>query len=42
MPAKQVCPKVKIILKGVEFNANLIVIHSTGIDVILGIDWMNN
>jgi hypothetical protein len=37
-PARQVCPKVKIILRGVEFNANLIVIDSKGIDVILGMD----
>jgi hypothetical protein len=41
MPARQVCPKVKIILRGVEFNANLIVIDSKGIDVILGMDWMS-
>jgi hypothetical protein len=38
MPARQVCPKVKIILRGVEFNADLIVIDSKGIDVILGMD----
>jgi hypothetical protein len=41
MPARQVCPKVKIILTGVEFNANLIVLDSKGIDVILGMDWMS-
>jgi hypothetical protein len=41
MLARQVCPKVKIIWRGVEFNANLIVIHSKGIDAILGMDWMS-
>jgi hypothetical protein len=41
MPARQVCSKVKIILRGIEFNANLIVIDSKGIDVILGMDWMS-
>jgi hypothetical protein len=38
MPARQVCLKVKIILRGVEFNTNLIVLDSKGIDVILGMD----
>jgi hypothetical protein len=38
MLARQVCPKVKIILRGVEFSANLIVLDSKGIDVILGMD----
>jgi hypothetical protein len=38
MPARQVCPKVKIILRGVEFNANLIILDSKGIDVILGME----
>jgi hypothetical protein len=32
---------VKIILRGVEFNANFIVIDSKGIDVILEMDWMS-
>jgi hypothetical protein len=41
MPTRQVCPKVKIILRGVEFSANLIVLDSKGIDVILGMDWMS-
>jgi hypothetical protein len=27
--------------KGVEFNTNLIVIDSKGIDVIVGMDWMS-
>jgi hypothetical protein len=41
IPARQVCPKVKIILGGVEFSINLILLDSKGIDVILGIDWMS-
>jgi hypothetical protein len=32
---------VKIILRGVVFNANFIVIDSKGIDVILEMDWMS-
>jgi hypothetical protein len=38
MLARQVCLKVKNILKGLEFNANLIVLDPKGIDVILGMD----
>jgi hypothetical protein len=38
MPTRQVCLKVKIVLRGVEFNANLIVLDSKGINVILGMD----
>jgi hypothetical protein len=42
MPARQVCPKVKIALRGgLKFSANLIVLDSKGIDVILGMDWMS-
>jgi hypothetical protein len=33
-----VCPKVSILIRGVEFLANLIVLESNGIDVILGTD----
>jgi hypothetical protein len=41
MPTSQVCPKVKIFLSGVEFNAKLIVLDPMGIDVILGMDWIS-
>jgi hypothetical protein len=41
MLARQVCLKVKIILWGVEFRANMIVLDSKRVDVILGMDWMN-
>jgi hypothetical protein len=35
------CPRVRIILSGVEFLANLVVLKSKGIDVILGVDWLS-
>jgi hypothetical protein len=41
MPARQVCPKVNIKIRGVDFIANLIVLDSKGIDVILGMDWLS-
>jgi hypothetical protein len=41
MPTRQVCPKVKIILRGVEFSANIVVLDSKSIDVILGMDCMS-
>jgi hypothetical protein len=41
MPARQVCPRVNIKIRGVDFIANLIVLDSKGIDVILGMDWLS-
>jgi hypothetical protein len=38
MHARHVSPKVSILISGVEFLANLIVLESKGIDVILGMD----
>jgi hypothetical protein len=38
MHARHVSPKVSILIRGVEFLANLIVLESKGIDVILGMD----
>jgi hypothetical protein len=38
MHARHVCPKVSILIKGVEFLANLVVLESKGIDVILEMD----
>jgi hypothetical protein len=35
MHERHVCPKVNILIRGVEFMANLIVLESKGIDVIL-------
>jgi hypothetical protein len=36
MPARQLCPKVNLKIRGVDFVANLIILESKGIDVILG------
>jgi hypothetical protein len=41
MHARHVCPKVNILIREVEFIANLIVLESKGIDVILGMDWLS-
>jgi hypothetical protein len=35
------CSRVRIILSGVEFLADLVVLKSKGIDVILGMDWLS-
>ena len=34
------CSRVKIHIMGVDFRANLIILKSSGIDVILGMDWL--
>jgi hypothetical protein len=41
MPARQLCPKVNLKIRGVDFVANLIVLESKGIDVILEMDWLS-
>jgi hypothetical protein len=41
MHGRHVCPKVSILISGVEFLANLIVLESKGINVILGMDWLS-
>jgi hypothetical protein len=41
MHARHICPKVNILIRGVEFIANLILLESKGIDVILGMDWLS-
>jgi hypothetical protein len=38
MPARQLCLKVNLKIKGVDIVTNLIVLESKGIDVILGMD----
>jgi hypothetical protein len=40
MPARQLCLKVNLIIRGVDFVANLVVFKSKGIDIILGINWL--
>jgi hypothetical protein len=39
--ARQVCPMVNIKIRGVDFIANLIILKSKGINIILGMDWMS-
>jgi hypothetical protein len=41
MHVRHICPKVNILIGGVEFIANLIVLESKGIDVILGMNWLS-
>jgi hypothetical protein len=41
MPTRQLCPKVNLKIRGVDFVANLIVLESKGIDIILGMDWLS-
>jgi hypothetical protein len=41
MHARHVCSKVSILIGGVEFLANLIILESKGINVILGMDWLS-
>jgi hypothetical protein len=40
MLVRQLCPKVNLKIRGVDFVPNLIVLESNGIDVILGMDWL--
>jgi hypothetical protein len=41
MPARQLCLKVNLKIRGVDIVVNLIVLESKGIDVILGMDWLS-
>jgi hypothetical protein len=41
MSTRQLCLKVNLKIRGVNFVANLIVLESKGIDVILGMDWLS-
>jgi hypothetical protein len=41
VPARQLFLKVNLKIRGVDFVANLIVLESKGIDVILGMDWLS-
>jgi hypothetical protein len=40
MQTKHICPVISITVRGVDFLANLIVLDSKGIDIILGMDWL--
>jgi hypothetical protein len=41
MPVRQLCPKVNLKIRGIDFVTNLVVLVSKGIDIILGIDWLS-
>jgi hypothetical protein len=41
MPVGQLCPKVNLKIRGVDFVTNLTVLESKGIDFILGMDWLS-
>jgi hypothetical protein len=41
MPTRQLCLKANLKIREVDFVANLIVLESKGIDVILGMDWLS-
>jgi hypothetical protein len=41
MPARQLCPKANLKIRGVDFVASLIVLELKDIDVILGMDWLS-
>jgi hypothetical protein len=38
MPARQLCPKVNLKIRGIDFIVNLIVLESNSFDVIFGMD----
>jgi hypothetical protein len=39
--ASHLCPRVNLKILGIDFLADLIVLKSWGIDVILGMDWLD-
>jgi hypothetical protein len=41
MPTRQLCQKVNLKIRGVDFVTNIIVLESKSIDVILGMDWLS-
>jgi hypothetical protein len=41
MLARQLCPKVNLKIRGVNFVTELIVLESKGVDIILGMDWLS-
>jgi hypothetical protein len=40
MRTQHIGPAVSIIIRGVDFLANLIILDSTGIDIIIGVHWL--
>jgi hypothetical protein len=41
MRTKNICPAVRISIRGVDFPSNLILLDFKGIDIILGMDWLS-
>jgi hypothetical protein len=41
MRTRHICPAVSITIRGVNFQSNLILLDSKGIDIILGMDWLS-
>jgi hypothetical protein len=41
MLVRQLCPKVNLKIRGLDFVANLIVLDLKGIDIILEVDWLS-
>jgi hypothetical protein len=40
MKSAYVCSEVNLKIKGIDFQADLVVLTSSGLDVILGMDWI--
>jgi hypothetical protein len=40
MKSAYVCSEVNLKIKGIKFQADLVVLTSNGIDVTLGMDWL--
>jgi hypothetical protein len=40
MKSTHVCPQVNLKIKGIDFQADLIVPTSSGLEVTLGMDWL--
>jgi hypothetical protein len=40
MKSTHLCPPVNLKIRGIDFQADLVVLTSSGIDVILGMDWL--
>jgi hypothetical protein len=41
MKSTYVCPQVNLKIEEIDFEADLVILTSSGIDVILGMDWLN-
>jgi hypothetical protein len=41
MKSTYICPQVNLKIRGIDFQADLVVLTSSGICVILGMDWLD-